>query len=133
MTMPNVDDVFGGDALKASDLKGRDISLVIAGVEVMRYADGSKLKVTFQRTQKYLPANKTNSNRLKMMFGPETDKWIGKRVTLYPDMVPFQGKDVAAVRVRLLQQEPAPGARKASAEIAPADAFDEDFSHEVPF
>jgi hypothetical protein len=82
---------------------------VIAGVEVMRYADGSKLKITFERTTKYLPANKTNSNRLKMMFGNATEQWIGRKVTLYPDMVPFQGKDVAAVRVRMQQQDtPAP-------------------------
>ena len=34
------------------------------------------------------------------MYGPETNEWKGKRVTLYPAVVSAFGKDAEAIRVR---------------------------------
>jgi len=92
--------VFSGDYLKASDLQGRDATVVIAEVKVKEFDDGNKLLISFQGAKKSLVANKTNSNRIAMLYGDETADWIGKEVTLYVDIVDFQGKPTEAIRIK---------------------------------
>jgi hypothetical protein len=124
--MPNVDEVFGGDALKASDLKGKDVTLTIHSVSVVKFDDGAKLKLLFERTNKYLIVNKTNAARIKMMHGADTDRWPGCKITIYAELVPFQGREDWAIRVRVKQQEPQPAA------VDPNEGFDQ-YDDRVPF
>jgi hypothetical protein len=58
--------------------------------------------VFFQGAEKGLVLNKTNANTIAGMYSPETSNWIGKQVTLFPTQVDFQGRQVAAIRVRLV-------------------------------
>ena len=59
----------------------------------------TKAIVSFVERPLQLVLNKTNALALKAMFGRETDAWVGKRVTLYPENIEFEGNDLA-VRVR---------------------------------
>lgn len=92
--------VFGGDSLKASDLQGHEPTVIIANVEMKKFDNGNKLVITFEGKKKALVCNKTNANRIAYAFGSNTNNWIGQEVTLFTDLVDFQGKAVEAIRVR---------------------------------
>jgi hypothetical protein len=95
--------VFSSDTLKAEDIEGKEPTVVIASVEMKKFDNGNKLILKFQNAKKALVANKTNSKRIAMMYGSDTDKWIGRPVTLYVDIVDFQGEPTEAIRVRVIK------------------------------
>lgn len=106
--------VFGGDSLKAADLQGHEPTVIIASVEMKKFDSGNKLVITFEGKKKALVCNKTNANRIAYAFGTNTDNWIGQEVTLFTDLVDFQGKAVEAIRVRAKKPAaPAPTQRAA--------------------
>jgi hypothetical protein len=110
----DVNSVFGGDSLKAADLNGRDVTVTIASVEEKVFNDGAKgpqkkLLIRFAGAKKALICNKTNAKRIALLHGPETDRWPGKAVTLYADMVDFQGDAVMAIRVKGVAAFTVPG------------------------
>jgi hypothetical protein len=109
--MPNIDDYYPSKFLRASDLKGKEVTVTIDRVEPEEFEqDGVKRPkpvVHFRNSGiKPLVCNKTNSSRLATALGDkDTDAWAGKQVRLYPDMEDFRGKVHEVVRVR---QAPAP-------------------------
>lgn len=116
----DISTVFGGDSLKAADLQGSEPTVVISHVQAKEFDDGNKLVVSFEGKKKSLVCNKTNANRIAFMYGTETNGWIGKEITLYEEMVDFQGKLTPAIRVRAVKQQAAPvrqPARQSSADM----------------
>lgn len=103
--------VFSGDSLKAADLQGKEPTVVISQVQAKEFDDGNKLVISFEGKKKSLVCNKTNANRIAFMYGTETNGWIGKPITLYEEMVDFQGKLTPAIRVRAIRQPAASAAR----------------------
>lgn len=81
------DEMYPGRFLKASDLKGKTVTLTIASVDLdeLEGDKGKKIKgvVSFQKTEKQLALNKTNGVCLKAMFGRKVQDWVGKRVALF--------------------------------------------------
>lgn len=100
----DISSVFSGDTLKAEDLQGREPTVTIASVEMKTFDNGNKLLIKFDGAKKALIANKTNSKRIGMMYGNNTDNWLGKPITLYVDIVDFQGEPTEAIRVRVIKQ-----------------------------
>lgn len=98
--------VFGGDSLKAADLQGHEPTVIIEKVEMKKFDNGNKLVITFEGKKKCLVCNKTNANRIAFAFGTNTDNWIGQEVTLFTDLVDFQGRPVEAIRVRAKKVTP---------------------------
>jgi hypothetical protein len=92
--------VFSGETLKAADLQGHEPTVVIATVEMKKFDNGNKLVISFEGKKKTLVCNKTNANRIAFAYGTNTDGWIGKEITLYTDLVDFQGSTVEAIRIR---------------------------------
>jgi len=128
--MANINEVFGGNYLKADDLKGGSPRVTISQVEIKEFDDGRKIIVHFQGKEKCLVVNKTNASILAENLGStDTDDWVGQTVTLCVKKVEFQGKLVPAIRV-VLQDNPTPPARAAQPRAAEeaADPVDE-----VPF
>jgi hypothetical protein len=109
--MPNIDDYYPSKFLRASDLKGKEITVTIDRVEAEEFEqDGVKRPkpvVHFRNNGlKALVLNKTNSTRIATALGDkDTDAWAGKQVRLYPDMEEFKGQVHEVVRVR---RAPAP-------------------------
>lgn len=95
-----LNDVFPSKYVKAADLKGREVTVVIASVDIEKIGDDRKLVVYFQGKEKGLVTNKTNANRISLLYGEDTDGWIGKEIMLGTDFVDFQGKSVEAIRVK---------------------------------
>lgn len=84
------DELYPGRFIKAADLKGKNVTLTIASVD-LEELEGDKGKqvkgvVGFEKTEKQLALNKTNGICLKEMFGKKVQGWVGKRVTLMPSM-----------------------------------------------
>lgn len=117
---------FPGMYLKAADLDGKRVGVVIDKVEMEDIGGETKPILHFKGKERGLVLNKTNANSITFIVGSdETDQWVGKRVVLYPSKTDFQGKSVACIRVDPPQQAAPPPP-------PPVDEFaDEDDS--VPF
>jgi hypothetical protein len=104
--MAHIDEFYPSKFVRASDLKGKEITVTIDRVEAEEFEqDGVKRRkpvVHFRNSGiKPLVCNKTNSSRLATALGDkDTDAWAGKQVRLYPDMEEFRGQVHEVVRVR---------------------------------
>lgn len=106
----NVNDAFPSKTLKASDLNGNNVSVVISHVEMEKVGSGTSAEtkpvVYFQGKQKGLVLNKTNSKRITEIVGSsETDDWEGHSIVLYPTETEFQGETVDCIRIKKPQQQ----------------------------
>lgn len=132
----NINDTFGtSNYLKAADLKGRSVKLVIESVTTEKVGDDDKAVVHFAGKEKGLVLNKTNAMRIVEATGTdETDEWEGWTITLYACKVDFQGKRVDGLRVddrpgatkRPLGQTQRPTASRAAADEPPPELNDDD-------
>jgi hypothetical protein len=99
-------DEYYGNFLRGDDLK-EDLSVTIKAVDIENIEEKDKIVVSFEELKKSLVLNVTNKDRLKKQFGtPETDKWIGKRVTLTTEITynPQLKKDAPAVRIKQAEE-----------------------------
>jgi hypothetical protein len=95
-----ISSAFPSEYLKAADLQGRNISVTISHVEMRDVGDDNKPVLFFQGKDKGVVLNKTNANNIAIAYGDDTEEWVGKEVVLYEAMVDFQGRSVAAIRIR---------------------------------
>jgi hypothetical protein len=104
--MANINDVFPTKYLSAADLQKRTVRLAITSVTVETLGQGrdqqSKPVLYFRGKTKGLALNKTNANTIANVYGYETDNWIGAEIDVYPAMVDYQGKQVEAIRLRVV-------------------------------
>lgn len=107
MSTPDWDQLFPSRFLKSGEFKGKDVTLVIRRIRTEELPDdkgGARVRgvIGFDGTKKELVLNRTNGECIKGMFGRDTSKWIGKRVTLFPAPFtdPFTGEVGTAIRVR---------------------------------
>lgn len=81
------DELYPGRFIKASDLKGKKVTLVISRVRVEELIGdkGPQMKgiINFEGKDKALALNKTNGLCLKSMFGRKVQEWVGHKVTLF--------------------------------------------------
>ena len=89
------------------DLQGRSVTLTITKVaqEKMRpqpnAPEGERWVIYFKEAQKGVILSRTLAYQVGEAIGDEeTDHWIGKRVTLYPQPMTVAGKRVTAIRAR---------------------------------
>jgi hypothetical protein len=98
----NIHDDFPSKYLKADDLKGKRLPVVIEGFDHEKIGKEKEEQpiLYFKKQKKGLVLNKTNSLAIEEVLGTaETDEWINKKIVLYPTRVDFQGKRVPAIRV----------------------------------
>lgn len=99
-TNMNINSVFTSNYLKAEDLKGRRVNVIIAkaGVEDINGMD--KLILEFEGKDKKFVLNLTNARMIASLFkSDETKDWVGREITLRPDKTTFQGNMVDCLRV----------------------------------
>ena len=118
-----LNDAYPSRFLTADDLGGKDVTVQISKVELEEIGQGpdksTKLVLSFAGKSKQFVVNKTNARTIgKVLNDEETDNWIGKKITIGPREVEFQGNMVWAIRVSLK----APGApAKPAAAPQPSD------------
>jgi len=118
-------EVYGGNYLKAEDLKGGSPRVTISNVELKEFDDGKKLIISFHGKDKTLVCNRTNSSIIEEVVGSDdTDDWIGKTVQLTVKKVEFSGRLVPAIRVVLEERAPAPRPAPRPAAPPPLDPED---------
>ncbi len=120
---------FPSKYIGAADLKGRDVSLTIANINIeeLMMQGGRKSKkvvIWFEKTEKMMVCNKTNATTIAEIHGTEMKTWIGKRITLYPTTAKLGKKTVPAVRVREQAPQPAQQPPRNDLPPAPVDAAD---------
>ena len=91
---------FPSNYLKADDLQGREVQVVMDRVDMEDVGGDHKPVLYFQGKDKGVVLNKTNSTNITMVYGSNTEGWRGKTVTLYSTWVDFQGKSVQSIRIR---------------------------------
>jgi len=132
--VPKLSDIYGGNYLKAEDLKDKgDINVTIEKVSIVEMDDGKKKAVLhFLGKDKTLPLNVTNANMAEEIFGSDdTDDWEGQRICLYTCKVDFQGKRVLAIRVKAATAKAAKPKPKPEPEPEPEEIENE--LDEAPF
>lgn len=131
--MGDVRKMYEKDFIFAYDLDNRDVTLTIAkvtqGTLVGEKGKTSKKPVVhFREAKKGLGLCITNARTIAALYGGyEVEKWIGKKVTLYPTTTTFGDKTVDCIRIRNVipgqkQQPPSP---QSSLSQPPPDDDDE--------
>lgn len=110
--MPDYRSMFDNRFIFAFDLKGKDVTLTIARVECAELMNESMKKskkpvVYFEELLRRTPSdtrglaiNKTNGKTLCALYGPLTEAWVGKKVTIYPTKTKFGRDNVDCIRIR---------------------------------
>ena len=104
--MTTVDEAFPSNWLKAADLNNRTVKVTIDKVifEEIGQNKDKKPVVYFEKVKKGLVLNRTNAVGISAMHGKTMEGWTGKEIELFSMMVPFQGQNVAAIRVRAVAE-----------------------------
>lgn len=89
------DELYPGRFVKVGELKGKNVTLRIADVDLEELGMDADKKtkgvISFEKTPKKLALNKTNGLCIREMFGKKLSDWIGKRITLFPST--WNGED----------------------------------------
>jgi hypothetical protein len=126
-------EVFPSKWLKGVEIEGLEVKVIIDRVEMQEIQEGEPLKACmfFLGKEKGIVLNATNWDRCEYAFGPESDDWCGKPLTLYTEEIRFQGKVGPSIRVRPPAKKQPPK-RAESENPAPVD-YKADLDDEIPF
>jgi len=97
---------FPSKWLKAADLQGQEVEVVIKGVELADVTQGEEPQpvMLFHNKKKGMVINKTNADRMAHGYGTdETDEWPGRKLILYVERVMYKGQMTDGLRVRVPQ------------------------------
>ncbi len=124
--MKTVSELFPSRFLKAADLKGRTVKVKIKGVEVEEIGQDKDEKpvIYFDGVERGLVLNKTNGVAIGEIHGDPIDGWTGKEIEIFSMQVPYQGQNVAAIRVRAVAEPAVPAAAAVVGTAAAADPND---------
>jgi hypothetical protein len=131
----NINEAFPSKFLKASDLQGRTVGVVIERVDFEPVGQSREMKpiLYFADKEKGLVLNKTNANKIIQIAGStETEDWHGIRVAIYPTETSFQGDQVECIRIKAAP--PVSSGREARRPAPPVEADDDAITDEsIPF
>jgi len=141
--MASINEAFPSNYLKAADLQGKPRLLTMDRTEFEKIGDDNKLVLYFKGKDKGMVLNKTNASNIANAYGDDTDDWRDQQIVLFEAMVDFQGKTVAAIRVRMPQAKDkraaqedsiSSGPRRQASEMDPPPRTSADLSDdEIPF
>jgi hypothetical protein len=104
-------EAFPSKYLKSEHIEG-ELPLTIRSVERSDDPGIDKPLVRFEEVEQALVCNITNGRVLAATLGNDLRAWAGAKVVLYVAPVPFEGKIVNSIRVRVPPQPKAPPASK---------------------
>jgi hypothetical protein len=141
--MAKISEEFPSKYLRAADLQGRQVAVIIDRTEHEELGNDRKLVLYFEGKQKGIVLNKTNAQTIVAAYGDDTDDWRGGELVLFSTMVSFNNQQVEAIRVKVPPRKPAAatraivtsGNRQLQASIAddPRQAMQAPLDEEVPF
>jgi hypothetical protein len=101
--VPNINDAFPSNYLKASDIRGSEPVVTIDHVAFEPVGRQKEMKavVYFKGKEKGVVLNKTNATKITQLSGsPNTEDWDGVRVKLYATETEFGGETVECIRIK---------------------------------
>lgn len=116
--MPNINEAFPSNYLKASDLQGHSVVVTLDRVEFEAVGRDREMKpvVYFVGKQKGVVLNKTNAKKITELAGSAlTEDWQGTTLVLYPTETEFGGETVECIRIKAVAKLP----RQQPAMVAP--------------
>lgn len=134
-----VSEEFPSQYIKASDLGGREVRVIMANVEREKIGTDNKLVLYFKGKQKGLVLNKTNAGTIGDAYGDDTEEWYDQPLILFSVKTDYQGKVVDATRCRVptakdMRQERKPDPKPDPISSGPqADPRDADMNDDIPF
>lgn len=126
---------FPSEFLRAADLQGRQIEVVMDRVEMKEIGGDQKPVLYFEGKQRGLVLNKTNAGTISDTYGDETEGWAGEHVIIYPAETDYQGKRVPCIRVKVPrpQSRVAEPQRAVAPPQAPPNSASINIEDEIPF
>lgn len=105
LNMAKISEEFTSGYMTFEDLEGQDLVLTITTAEIVKFKekDGyekKKILLKFKERKEAMILNLTNRETLVDLYGDDTEDWEGKRITVYPTKVLFEGKKVGCVRIK---------------------------------
>lgn len=107
--MPNINDAFPSNYLKASDIRGNEPVVTIDRVEYEPVGRQREMKaiVYFAGKEKGVVLNKTNATKIVQLTGSAmTEDWRGFRIKLFATETEFGGETVECIRVKAAPPAP---------------------------
>lgn len=101
----HVNDMFPSDWLKAYDLKGKAHTVTIEKITKEQLWNRESRQnedcwvLWFVNADKGLILNKGHAETIAEMYGPESNDWISKRITIVPKVEQIKGEQKEVVRV----------------------------------
>ena len=124
----DINSAFPSKWIRAEDLRGQNVEVTMGHVEAEEVGDEQKPILYFEGKTKGMVLNKTNAGAITSMYGPDTDRWAGKKITIFPTQCDYAGKITPCIRVRLMTS------RKPATIAAPEPESDPETSiDDIPF
>ncbi len=101
--MPNINEAFPSQYLKAADLQGREVTVTIVkvGFEAVGREREMKAILYFAGKTKGVVLNRTNARKIVEIAGSAlTEDWTGTQIKLFPTETEFGGETVDCIRVK---------------------------------
>jgi hypothetical protein len=99
--------LFKGSYLSAIEFNGREPTFTIVSVKLVKLesidkpgTERDRGVIAFKEIDRGFVLNRSNAEALAKMWGTETDKWVGKRVTLFATPVRVGPKTELGIRVK---------------------------------
>ncbi len=105
--MPNINEAFPSNYIKASDLKNNQVVVTLDKVAFEEVGRDKERKAVlyFVGKQKGMVLNKTNARKITDITGSAlTEEWHGHAVVLYPTETEFGGETVECIRIKPVQK-----------------------------
>jgi hypothetical protein len=96
---------LGAWNLVDGDGKKKDYTLTISDVKAEKVVleggqQNKKPLIRFERTELPMVCCKTNAKTIAAMYGNDTSKWVGRRITLFATTTQVGGQEKDCIRVR---------------------------------
>jgi hypothetical protein len=95
----NVNEMYRSDYMKADSLNGQAFCFTITDCSAEKAEGDERLVLAFFEVSSLMILDRTNTNMLAELYGPETSEWIGKVIKLAPSTTLFLGQVVKYVRI----------------------------------
>lgn len=103
--MPHILSMFDRNYISHYDLQGKDVTVTIDTVKAGKLKNSAGLEqkkpiVFFKGATRGLALNKTNSKSIIALYGPITETWPGKKLTLFTTQTSSPEGTVDCIRIR---------------------------------
>jgi len=92
---------FPSKWLKAADLQGREVKVIMSNCERETIGDDQKPVLYFKGKEKGVVLNKTNAQVISDFYGDDTADWYDQPIILFSVMTEYQGRATPGLRVRI--------------------------------